>query len=87
VRSKNRNGGYYGQIHVAIRAVEACGRARAILAGRPPASELDRLMLLTEEAFVRKVRALSDDEMRALEATIQENAPKAFAIDTSGKGG
>ena len=58
---------------------------RAILAGRPPASDLDRLMLLTEEAFVRQVRALSDEEMRALEATIHENAPKSFAIDTNTK--
>ena len=69
-------------LYVAIRAVETCIRTRAILNGRPPAGELDRLMLLSEEAFVRRVRELSDAEMRALEAVINKNAPKNFAIDS-----
>ncbi len=70
-------------LYVAIRAVETCNRARAILAGRPPAGELDRLMLLTEEAFVRRVRDLSDDEVRALEVTINASGPKAFSLDAN----
>ncbi len=59
---------------------------RAILAGRPPAGELDRLMLLSEEAFVRKVREMSDAELFALEETVKRAAPEAFALQAVAPG-
>ncbi len=73
-------------LYAAIRAVEAGGRVRAILAGRPPAGELDRLMLLSEEAFVRKVREMSDTELFALEETVKRAAPQTLALQAVAAG-
>ena len=61
-------------LYAAIRALKESMRAAAIIAARPPDTSLDRLLALDGEAFARKVRAMSDEEVFELEKTIHRVA-------------
>ncbi len=43
-------------------------------------------MLLSEEAFVRKVREMSDTELFALEETVKRTAPQTLALQAVAAG-
>ena len=56
-------------------------RAAVIIAARPPDTSLDRLLALSEEAFARSIRSMTDDEVFELEKTVRRVAAPMISSD------
>jgi hypothetical protein len=70
-------------LYAAIRALKESMRAAVIIAARPPDTSLDRFMALSDEAFGRSIRSMSDEEIFELEKTVRRVAAPMISSDSA----
>ena len=68
-------------LYAAIRALKESMRAAVIIAARPPDTSLDRFLALSDEAFGRSLRSMSDEEIFELEKTVRRVAAPMISSD------